>query len=55
MSVAALTLAVPATVYRRSEQRAFWVGFFCMLIACVGGEIVRYLAATGPQPPPAER
>ena len=27
VTVAALTLAVPAAVYRRGEQRAFWVGF----------------------------
>jgi hypothetical protein len=27
LTVAALTLAVPAAVYRRGEQRAFWVGF----------------------------
>jgi hypothetical protein len=27
MSVASITLAVPAAIYRRSEQRAFWVGF----------------------------
>jgi hypothetical protein len=26
-TVASLTLAVPAAVYRRGEQRAFWVGF----------------------------
>jgi hypothetical protein len=27
LTVAALTLAVPAAVYRRGDQRAFWVGF----------------------------
>ena len=27
LTLAALTLAVPAAVYRRGEQRAFWVGF----------------------------
>jgi len=27
LDVAMLTLAVPAAVYRRDEQRAFWVGF----------------------------
>jgi hypothetical protein len=27
LTVAALTMAVPAAVYRRGEQRAFWVGF----------------------------
>jgi hypothetical protein len=27
LTAAALTLAVPAAVYRRGEQRAFWVGF----------------------------
>jgi hypothetical protein len=27
LTVAALTLAVPAAIYRRGEQRAFWVGF----------------------------
>jgi hypothetical protein len=29
--------------------------FFCILIALVGGWIVRYLAATGPQPAASER
>ena len=27
LALAALTLSVPAAVYRRGEQRAFWVGF----------------------------
>ena len=27
LALAAITLSVPAAVYRRGEQRAFWVGF----------------------------